>query len=257
MYFMRRLIVLLLPIVLLGCDRDAMFEKFIPKDEEAIAKGLIAKLSARDYPAVEAKVDKSLQSSDMRRKLEEIAELIPAEVPKSTHTIGAITNKFNEVTEYGLTIEYEYSESWLVATVSMRRSNDALTVFGIHVAPHKQSLETENAFSFTGKGWLHYVVICLAIIIPVLVVYAIVMCARTRIAKRKWLWLLFVAVGVFQLQLNWTTGAWSIQPLYFLLLGAGFSKGGPAAPLILAVAFPLGAVLFLLKRQSLRQVDSA
>jgi len=90
MYFMRRLIVLLLPIALLGCDRDAMFEKFIPKDEEAIAKGLIAKLSARDYPAVEAKVDKSLQSSDMRRKLEEIAELIPAEVPKSTHTIGAI-----------------------------------------------------------------------------------------------------------------------------------------------------------------------
>ena len=254
---MRRLIALLLVFSLLGCDRVAPFEKFVPKDEEAIAKELIGKLSERDYPAVEAKVDKSLQSSDLRSKLEGIAELIPAGVPKSAHTIGAITNKVNDVADYSLTFEYEYNDAWLVTSVAMRRSGGALAVTGIHVTPRKQSLEIENAFDFTGKGWLQYLVFGLAVAVPLLIIYALVVCARTRIAKRKWLWLLFVAVGIFQLQINWTTGAWGIQPLYFLLLGAGFTKAAAAAPLILSVAFPLGAVLFLLKRRSLEHVESA
>jgi len=254
---MRRLIALVLLCTLLGCDREAMFEKFIPKDEEAIAKELIAKLSARDYPAVEAKVDKSVQSPEIRAKLEGIAELIPAEAPKSSRTIGAITNQFNGVTDYSLTFEYEYKDLWLVTNVAMRRSNGTVSVTGIHVIPHKQSLETENAFSFNGKTWFHYVVLGLAVAVPLLIIYAIVICARTKLAKRKWLWLLFVAVGVFQIQLNWTTGAWNVQPLYFMLLGAVFTKAAPAAPLILSVAFPLGAVLFLLKRRSHKPADSA
>jgi len=218
---------------------------------------LIANLSARDYAAVEAKVDKSLQSPEIRGKLEEIAELVPAEAPKSTRIIGAITNKINGVTDYSLTFEYEYKDLWLVTNVSMRSSNGAVSVTGIHVTPHKQSLETENAFSFSGKTWLHYVVLGLAVAVPLFIIYVIVICARTRFAKRKWLRLLFVAVGIFQVQLNWTTGAWNIQPLYFMLLGAGFTKAAPAAPLILSVAFPLGAVLFFLKRRSLKPADSA
>jgi hypothetical protein len=74
-------------------------------------------------------------------------------------------------------------------------------------------------------------------------------------AKRKWLWLIFIALGLFQFHLNWTTGAWNLQPLSFLLLGAGFTKAAPAAPLILSVAFPLGAILFLARRKSIGRVD--
>jgi hypothetical protein len=254
---MRRLIALFLMLTLVGCDREALFEKFIPKDEEAIAKELIVKLSMRDYTAVEAQMDKSLRSSEIRSKLERIAELIPAEVPENTRTIGAVTNQVNGVTDYSLTFEHEYKDVWLVTNVVMRRSNDALTVTGIHVTPRKQSLETENAFSFIGKSWLHYVVFGLAVAVPLFIIYAIATCARTKVAKRKWLWLLFIALGMFQLQLNWTTGAWNIQPLYFLLLGAGFTKAAPAAPLILSVAFPLGALLFLLKNRSQRHADNA
>lgn len=254
---MRRLITLLLAIALLGCDQQALFEKFIPKNEEAIAKELIAKLSARDYPAVEAKLDKSLQPPDIRSKLEGIAELIPAGEPKSVRTIGAYTNQINAITNYSLTFEYEYNDVWLVANVVLRRSDGAVSVTGIHVSPHKESLETENAFSFKGKSWLHYVVFGLAIAVPLFILCTIVVCARTKIARRKWLWLLFIAMGFFVVQLNWTTGAWSVNPIYFLLLGAGFAKAAPAAPLILSVSFPLGALLFLVKRRSLRQADDA
>jgi hypothetical protein len=74
---------------------------------------------------------------------------------------------------------------------------------------------------------------------------------------RKWLWILFIALGFLKLQLNETTGAWTIQPLYFLLLGAGFTKAAPATPLFLSVAFPLGAVLFLLKRRSISRMESS
>ena len=254
---MRKLMTLLLVFALLGCDQQALFDKFVPKNEEAVAKEVIAELSAHDYPAVEAKLDKSVQSSEIRGKLEEIATLIPAENPKSVHTIGALTNRINAVTNYSLTFEYEYDEGWVVANVVMRRSGGGLTVTGIHVMPHKQSLEAQNAFSLAGKSWLHYIVFGLAVIVPLFILYAIVVCARTKIAKRKWLWILFIALGFFKLQLNWTTGAWAIQPVYFLLLGAGFTKAAPAAPLFLSVAFPLGAVLFLLKRRSISRMESS
>jgi hypothetical protein len=79
-----------------------------------------------------------------------------------------------------------------------------------------------------------------------------VVCARTRLAKRKWLWLVFVALGVVQFQFNWTTGAWGIQPLAFLLLGAGYTQAGPVAPLVFTLAFPLGALVFLARRKALR-----
>jgi hypothetical protein len=218
-----------------------------------MAKELITKLSAQDYSVVEARLDKTLQTPETRNKLEEIARLIPAGEPKSIHTIGVRTNKNGEITTCSLTFEYEYDDAWLVANVVMRRSDsdDVVTVTGINISPHKQSLETENAFTFSGKSWFHYIVFCLALLIPSFIIYAIVVCVRTKIAKRKWLWLLFIAVGFFQLHLNWTTGAWSIQTFSFLLLGAGFMKAASATPLILSVAFPLGAVLFLAKRQSL------
>lgn len=252
---MRGLMASMLALVLLGCNQHALLQSFVPKDEAALAKKIMTELATRDYPAVETKLDKRLQTPEIHSKLVQIAGLIPAGEPKSIHVVGAYTNQINAVTYYSLTFEYEYSDRWLVANVMIRRSNDAETVTGIHVEPYKQSLETENAFHFEGKSWLHFLVFGLAIAIPLFIIYAIVVCARTRIDKRKWLWLIFIALGLSQFQLNWTTGALNIQPLSFLLLGVGFMKAGPAAPLVLSVAFPLGAVVFLARRRSFRHVD--
>lgn len=255
---MRRYIVfVLLALLLAGCDQGAMFEKFVPKEESALARDLIAKLAAKDFAAVESRLDSKLRTSDVREKLEQMARALPAGEPKSVRTVGTNTSASGAATTYNLTYEYEYPEGWVVANAVLERRDGQVTLQGIHFLPAKQSLATTNRFTFEGKGIAHYVVFALAVAIPLFIVYALVVCARTKFPKRKWLWLLFIAVGVVQFQFNWTNGAWGIQPISFALLGAGFTQTGPVAPYIFTLAFPLGAILFLVKRRSLLKSNDA
>lgn len=87
---------------------------------------------------------------------------------------------------------------------------------------------------------------------PVFVISVLAACLRTRIAKRKWLWMIFIALGFVQFTFNWTTGGLGVQPVSMLLFGAGFVRAGPYGPLILQLAIPVGAIVFLAKRRSLR-----
>lgn len=236
--------------LLAGCDQQAMFEKFIKK-ESAIAKTILSQLSAKDYGAVEKQLDPSIKNASVQAALEQMAAMFPPGEPASINTVGANTSTLNGITTYNLTFEHEYSNAWLLTNVVLQRRNAQVTVLGLHVNPMKQSLKELNRFTFAGKGILHYIVFALAIAIPLFIVFTLVLCFKTPIAKRKWLWLLFVALGFVQLSLNWTDGTYGIQPISFALLGAGFFSAGPYAPIVFNIAFPLGAVIFLFKRRSL------
>ena len=230
-----------------------MLEKLTPKEEVALAKQMIAQVAAHDYAALEPQLDVSLQSPDLHDKLEEVAKLIPAGEPKNIKTVGAVTTSMRSVTRYDLTFEYQYEHDWLIVNTLLERRDGKIKLAGMHFMPRKQSLAAENAFTLAGKSIWHYVVLALAVAIPLFMIYALVMCIRTKIPKRKWLWLIFIAVGLMRFQLNWTTGAWGIQPLAFQVLGSGFYKTGAVAPYIFSLSFPLGAVVFLLKRKSFKR----
>jgi hypothetical protein len=138
----------------------------------------------------------------------------------------------------------------LLINVARRIRPDGTTIDGFNVQPIKDSLENMNKFTFDGKGALYYLVFSLAIAIPVFIIYTTVLCARTKIEKRKWLWLIFILCGLTNFSLNWTTGEWRFLPMQFELLGAGFFSV-PYGPWILSVGLPLGAVVFLLRRRKL------
>ncbi|MGA0572791.1 hypothetical protein ACO2Q9_18910 [Variovorax sp. VNK109] len=246
----RSLALLFLTLMLSACDQQAWFDKMIPQEEAEIGKKVISQLAARDYGAIESQLVAELKTPQLRGQLKQMAQMLPAESPKSVKTVGTQTFKTTDLTNYHLTYEYEYAQAWIIASTSLQRRGGKLVLTALHVLPQDQSLITKNRFTIEGKGPAHYTVLAMAVAIPLFVVFALVICIRTPIAKRKWLWVLFVALGFAQFQFNWTDGAWGIQPLSFLLLGAGFTKAGPAAPYIFALAFPLGAVIFLAKRRS-------
>lgn len=54
---MHRLLISLFALVLAACDQEAMFDKFVPKEEAALAKQVISQLAARDYESVEAHLE--------------------------------------------------------------------------------------------------------------------------------------------------------------------------------------------------------
>lgn len=240
-------------LAIVGCDQQAVIDRFTPKEESAIAKNVLAQLKAREFLEVERQLDVSLQGPNLRSLLEQMAQQIPTGEPKSIKVIGAFTksNTTSKAVTYDLTFEYEYPASWLVAKVVLERNDTKVTVMGMHVNATAQSLEESNGFSLAGKSVLHYFVFALAILIPMLVISALVLCFKTPIPKRKWIWYVFIAIGFVQFSLDWTSGTFNIQPLSFLFFGAGFSQAGIAGPFVLTIALPIGAIVFLFKRRAL------
>jgi hypothetical protein len=249
---LRFLCLVLLGSLLAGCDQQALFEKLAPKEESALAKALIDRLAARDIAAIEARLDPALKTPESHDKLLQMAEILPSGPPRAILTVAAQTRIGGPATTYNLAYEYEYPDAWVLANVVLERRDGQLSLQGIHVARRPQSLARTNRFTFEDKGWSHYAVFALAVSVPIFIVYALVACARTPLPRRKWLWMLFIAVGLVQLQFNWSDGAWDVLPLSFLLLGAGFTQASPVAPVIFGVAFPLGAAVFLARRRALR-----
>ncbi|MGM9486690.1 hypothetical protein [Ideonella sp. YS5] len=249
MLALRFLLISLWMLLLAGCDQQAWFDRFVPKEESEVAKQVIAAFGSADFATIERQLDPSLAKADTRARLQQIADQFPAGPPKSIQVVGAHTMTRQERITYDLTFQYEYPDRWLLANVVLQRENGQLRVAGIHVNRLADSLQNQNRFTFAGKGVVHWVFFALAIAIPLFIVVVLVLCARTAMARRKWLWLLFVALGLVQISLNWSTGEWSVSPVAFMLLGAGFHRAGPGSPYILTIALPVGALLFLLKRR--------
>ena len=252
---MLRLFTLLLAAaaVLSGCDKSVPFDSLIPKEELSLAKGFVTKIASRDYLAIESALDPALVTPDLYVRLDEMLKILPTDSTKSVRAVGSNTVTNSKSTSFNFTLEYEYPTAWVLAVVLLERRDGKLVLKGISFVPRSQSLETENQFTLDGKGLLHYVVLALAVVIPLFVLYTLVLCVRTKFAKRKWLWVLFVAVGLIQFHFNWTSGAWEIQPVSFMFLGAGFVKAGPVAPWVFTLAIPMGAILFLFRRQKLQR----
>jgi len=242
-------------VSLSGCDQAAVFEGFIQKEEARQAQDLVARIAAHDYAAIEEALDPAWRTAETRAQLEAMGKLVPAQAPESVHVVGFQSMTSAAATRYNITLEYEYATSWMLAAVVLDRRDGKLMLEGINFQPRSLSMAAENRFSFDGKGPLHYLVFALTVAVPLLVLYALVLCIRTRFPRRKWLWILFVAVGWVQFHFNWSTGALNVQPVSFMLLGAGFLKSGPVAPWVFTFSLPLGAILFLVRRRSLLQQE--
>lgn len=237
-------------VAMTGCDTQVLLEKFAPVEDQAFAKVQITKLRSRDFAAIESVADPSIKSPGLEKTLAEMADKIPAGEPESVKLVG-VHRTAGTSTSTNLTYQYGYANKWLLVNVVMLKSPRKTTIVGFRVQPLDRSLEEQNRFTLSGKSLLQYMVLALAIAVPLFCVYALVQCLRTPMRRRKWLWLLFILVGVGMFRVDWTTGGWFISPLYFQLLGASIYSS-PFGPWTISVSVPLGAILFLIKRESLR-----
>lgn len=115
--------------------------------------------------------------------------------------------------------------------------------------PAPLDLRERFPFALAGIPAPYYLVLGAAIAVPLLVIYALVICAAHR--PRMWgLWALFIALGVGELSVLWLprpfhTSYVSVDPLSLQVLGVGIAKSPSYDPWRLSVSLPLGALLFL------------
>jgi hypothetical protein len=248
---------LLLFISLVGCSQDALLQKFASAEDQAIAKKYADHLRTGHFAAIEAVADPSINSPGLHGILEQMAALIPDGEPTSAKLVGASTMHGADGTTKNLTFEYQFGDRWLLLNVATHQKGEQpLTIVGLNVYPRAQSLEEQNRFELAGKTPLQYLIFVLVILVPLVTLYALIRCARTKMAGRKWPWIVFILLGVGKVAVNWTTGEWGFMPLAVQLFSASAiaSFNGPWE---LAVSLPLGAFVFLFRRRALQGHVSA
>ncbi|MFZ1910299.1 MAG: hypothetical protein WAU52_14575 [Burkholderiales bacterium] len=250
---MRTSLAILALVALMGCSPEQVLQKFSSPEDQATARSYVERLRARNFDEIEKALDPSVRTPNIRETLVKMASLIPNQEPTSVKIVGAQSFSAPDAKTVSTTFEYSFGDRWLLANVAVRESQGVRTVVGFHVKPISQSLEVQNRFTLAGKSTIQYSVLIAAIAAVLLTVYALVVCIKTKFPRRKWLWILFVVIGLGKLAVNWTTGEWGIAPLTVQLFSA--SAVAPFyGPWIIAVSLPLGAIVFLFfKRKSLEQ----
>ncbi|ULU25736.1 hypothetical protein [Dyella terrae] len=246
-----RYIVVCTCMLMAACSQQALVDKFTPHPAAEVAKSVLEQVRQGDLEAVKSKLDdKLLQNPDIDAKLKEVAGYFPAGAPRSAKLVGTNTVTGNGISRYNLTYEYEFADGWVLGNVVLAGEGDAVRVEGVHVQRMEKSLEAQNAFTLSGKGVAHWITLLACIAIPLLSVYAFVLCLRTPITHRKWLWALSTLFGVTTLRFNWTSGAFDFQLLSVQLFGSS-SFSSPYGPIIIGLSLPLGALWFLACRSGL------
>jgi hypothetical protein len=236
---------------LAGCSQATLMRMLVPPQDEANAKGYVELLQERKFDQIEQKVETGFLDANSRDILVQMADVFPDQTPQSVKVVGADSTSRNGDGTADITLEYQFPRKWVLVSVRTLKMNGATTILGFHVKPLEESLEDQYRFTLNGKSGVQYSILALGVSSLLFSFYAFALCLRTKIEKRKWLWLVISLVGVFRLAVDWTTGRWA-----FTLLGISIpcivANHPLYGPWTVGAYFPLGAVLFLDKRWKMK-----
>ena len=250
----------ILGLFLTGCDQREMMRKMTPTEDYLLAREFVSQVVAGDIASAEKSLSSQLNRDEARKGLESLSATFKHGEIKNFEVVGLYfrtgfgNNQSSRRTD--MTLQMELSTGWFAGTVVTTIEGGTRKIFIANFQSTPDSLENMNALNLMDRPILGLLFLPLMIVMPLFSIYALVLCVRTPL-KRKWLWIVFILFSVTTLRLNWSTGGLHFQPLSVQLLGASFFRNGLVGPWIFGLSFPLGALLFLLKRRSLMSQAAA
>ena len=144
---------------LIGCDDAAMMKKWTPPEAEANTRNYIELLRQGKFELIEHDLDASVTDSNIRDTLAKMAALFPAGDPESVKVVGAHTFHGQGYSTADITLEYQFPNKWLLASVTTQSKGTVSTITGFHLNPMADSLENLYKFSLFGKSAGQYLVL--------------------------------------------------------------------------------------------------
>ena len=224
-------------------------ESFAPKEETKFSKQYFTLIQSHDLETAKKYLDPKIIDAQFQEKFTQLVNLVPNETPKSVKFIGAHSVTSNGVTNTNLTSEYEFTNKWLLANLVLQKQGNTFLVQGVHIQPLNDSLENLTQFHFWGQDTKHYIVFTSALLLLAFDIYALVLCIKTPMPKRKWLWIIFILFGFCAVTFDWSTGGIYFNPLNIRMPTVQFAQM-LYQPFIINMLIPVGAVVFLLKRKN-------
>jgi hypothetical protein len=252
---MKKLLCLCLLLVLAGCSRTGMMESLVSDEKKQIARAYIQRFLDGDTATLIKDLDPSLRNDNIEATFKQMRALLPPGKPTAEPELVGWTSNYtvNGRAEHNLTYQFHFGTGWIVINAAWRDLPDGTRqLFGMRVQPLTDSLQELNAFTFKHATVWHYVFFAAAVVIPIFVLVTLITCIRTKIPKRKWLWVIFILLGLMNCSFNWTTGAIDWRPMAFLVFGAGAFSAGAYGAWVISVAAPVGAVMFWIQRREWR-----
>ena len=129
-----------------------LMRKWTPPDDVAMVQKWVEWLRDGNFDQIEQGIDPSLRTDDLRDKLNTMAGFVPAQQPRSVKPIGyLVVNHRDSSRTVTATLEYEFPDHWLLATLVRQEQSGTSTVTGFHVNPIPESVERHNRFTFSGR----------------------------------------------------------------------------------------------------------
>lgn len=241
-------------LVFAACRSPEIPQSAVPQEADRAARAYLALVVAGETDSAARQVAVPPGAPDVRPILAELSALLRGTNVDSAHLIGAHTFHSTVIgaesqRRVSLSYELRAEKGWRVATINSRDSAGVLRIEGFHVDTLAAPLAELNAFDLSGKPPLYYVWLVAAAFAFLTCVVAAVVVARTRGMPRRWLWAALSLIGLVKFSLNWTTGAYSVQPIAFQVLAFGFQRAIPVGPWIVSFALPILAVVALVRRR--------
>lgn len=252
--------VLFLTLLITSCDQKALIRKMTPDAEDKFAREFIKNVRQGHIAEATIMTDSTIQNAQGLEGLTALSNMCKGGELKSLDVVGVYTffsaGSNGNRRAVNLTYQIELSTGWFAGTVQVVEKSGTKSITIARFQPISTSLDRLNAFTFSNRGFIHYLFIFLSLAVLLFNLWSLILCARTKIAKRKWLWIVFILFNFVTFKLNWTTGETDFAPLSFLLMGAAILKQGITAPWVLSFALPLGAITFLIRRKELMQTTA-
>ena len=244
----------LLLLGLTGCKVGWLINRVAP-DAIRNAKSYFEELRQRRVDEIVESFDPRADKDRLRSDLGKVVALVPQQEPVGVETLGATGEcKGSGICTKQITLEYKYTDRWILFQVTVSNQSGRYAITDLFVTPESMPLESMRQYTLRGKGWKHYAILLSSLLCLGIALYALVLCVRTPIRKRKWLWIIVTILGIGKLGIEWSSGElWhKIAYISILPVGWGFDLESP----FMYASIPAGAILFLLLRRHLSRTDA-
>lgn len=251
---MRRLgkaAVVVLLVGLSGCRMGRVLDRIAP-DTVRDSKGYYEALRQRQADLIVQSFDPSMDKDRLRSQLPAVVALVPQQEPIGVETIGASVDcRASGYCIKEVILEYKYPERWIEFQVKVSNKSGRYLITDLYVEPESEPALSRSGFTLRGKGLVHYLMLLAALVCGGVAVSALVVCIRTPMKRRKWLWIIVTILGVGKLRIEWATGEIWHKTFFLAIFPVGFGINVGSA--FLYVSVPFGAIVFLAMRRRLSE----
>ncbi|MBE9528494.1 MAG: hypothetical protein IME99_04570 [Proteobacteria bacterium] len=255
-------ILLAASFLLAGCNNGALFiESRLPEEADRFSRTFITHISTGEIDAAFVLMNKEVRDEATRKAIEDAVgtlaktgKIVKIELIKFINSKAYLTKK-NKRTY--LRYQIEMDKGYVHATALVHNTGPDFMISGFFLEPLPSHLAEYNTFEFKGKSVGAYVMLLLAVVVPLFILYSLYLCLTVKGVPQRYKWFIFIFFGFTSFVFNWTNGLWGFQLLTLHVVGATVLRDGIYGPWMLTVYVPVGAILFHRKLRHMRRDELA